>query len=138
MNFIKWSISLYPPPGWKGKHLPLFAPTPELLKWWKSSAQDPAAQQEYKREFHEILNSRQQLIKLWVNKHKQNSVDLTLCCFEKSGDFCHRHQVGEVVRTYLPQLWGGQHERPKLQLIELMLWRSLTLQNRFTKTQSIY
>ncbi|MFW9264870.1 hypothetical protein [Nostoc sp. CALU 546] len=27
------SISLYPPENWKGKHLPLFAPTPELLKW---------------------------------------------------------------------------------------------------------
>ncbi len=25
------SISLYPPKGWTGRHLPLFAPTPELL-----------------------------------------------------------------------------------------------------------
>ncbi|MEH1784814.1 hypothetical protein [Nostoc sp.] len=38
------SISLYPPENWKGKHLPLFAPTPELLKWWKSSAQDAEAE----------------------------------------------------------------------------------------------
>ncbi|MEJ6486752.1 hypothetical protein N0Y54_36760 [Nostoc punctiforme UO1] len=37
------SISLYPPKNWKGKHLPLFAPTPELLNWWKASAQDTAA-----------------------------------------------------------------------------------------------
>ncbi|MEH2340289.1 MULTISPECIES: hypothetical protein [unclassified Nostoc] len=26
------SISLYPPKNWKGKHLPLFAPTPELVE----------------------------------------------------------------------------------------------------------
>ncbi|YAF98932.1 MAG: DUF488 family protein (plasmid) [Nodularia sp. CChRGM 3473] len=103
------SISLYPPKGWKGKHLPLFAPTPELLSWWKASAKDPAAQQEYKRQFREILDSRQQLIQLLVNKHKDNPVDMTLCCFEKSGDFCHRHQVGEeVVQKYLPELWGGE------------------------------
>ncbi|WP_414545724.1 hypothetical protein [Nostoc sp. CCY0012] len=103
------SISLYPPPAWNGKHLPLFAPTPELLSWWKSSAKDTAAQQEYKRQFRDILDSRQQLIQVWVDKHKDNPQDMTLCCFEKTGDFCHRHQVGEeVVQKYLPELWGGE------------------------------
>ncbi|MCC5670395.1 hypothetical protein LC653_43100 [Nostoc sp. CHAB 5784] len=38
------SISLYPPKNWKGKHLPLFTPTPELLKRWKVSAQDTEAE----------------------------------------------------------------------------------------------
>ncbi|MEJ6485565.1 hypothetical protein N0Y54_30410 [Nostoc punctiforme UO1] len=38
------SISLYPPKNWKGKHLPLFAPTPELLKSWKASAQNAEAE----------------------------------------------------------------------------------------------
>jgi hypothetical protein len=40
----------------------LFAPTPELLKWWKASAQDAEAKLEYKRQFLLILQSRQQLI----------------------------------------------------------------------------
>ncbi|RCJ24392.1 hypothetical protein A6770_28250 [Nostoc minutum NIES-26] len=103
------SISLYPPKGWTGKHLPLFAPTPELLHWWKGSAKDAATQQEYKRQFYEILQSRQQLIQLWVNRHKDNPQDITLCCYEKPTDFCHRHQVGEeVVQNYLPELWGGE------------------------------
>ncbi|MBD2364667.1 hypothetical protein H6G36_26435 [Anabaena minutissima FACHB-250] len=103
------SISLYPPKAWTGKHLPLFAPTPELLSWWKSSAKDIAAQQEYKRQLGEILDSRQQLIQLWADKHKNNPGDITLCCFEKTGDFCHRYQVGEeVVQKYLPELWGGE------------------------------
>ncbi|MBW4557141.1 MAG: DUF488 domain-containing protein [Trichormus sp. ATA11-4-KO1] len=103
------SISLYPPKNWKGKHLPLFAPTPELLKWWKASAKDAIAQQEYERQFRDILDSRQQLIQLWVNKQKDDSQDITLCCYEKTGYFCHRHQVGEeVVQKYLPELWGGE------------------------------
>jgi len=111
------SISLYPPKGWTGKHLPLFAPTPELLYWWKSSAKDAIAEQEYKRQFREILDSRQQLIGLWVEKQKNNPQDITLCCFEKTGDFCHRYQVGEVVvQKYLPELWGGEIGTSRTQL----------------------
>ncbi|AUB43527.1 hypothetical protein COO91_09708 (plasmid) [Nostoc flagelliforme CCNUN1] len=106
------SISLYPPKNWKGKHLPLFAPTPELL-WWKASAQDTAAQSEYTREFRKTLDSRQQLIQLWVRKQKENPQDITLCCFEKTGDFCHRYQVGEEI---LQELWGGEVGADQLQL----------------------
>ncbi|BAY41282.1 hypothetical protein NIES2111_56780 (plasmid) [Nostoc sp. NIES-2111] len=115
------SISLYPPKGWTGKHLPLFAPTAELLHWWKSSAKDAIAQEEYKRCFREILESRQQLIGLWVGKQKDKPVDMTLCCFEATGDFCHRHQVGEeIVQEYLPEMWGGEvgATRPQLRIVE--------------------
>ncbi|MBC6433352.1 DUF488 domain-containing protein [Nostoc sp. HG1] len=103
------SISLYPPKGWKNKHSPIFAPTPELLQWWKSSDQDAKSQEQYKRQFIEILQSRQQMIELWVNRQRKNPQDITLCCYEKVGDFCHRHQVGEeVVQKHLPELWGGE------------------------------
>ncbi|UKP01107.1 DUF488 family protein, N3 subclade [Nostoc sp. UHCC 0870] len=115
------SISLYPPKSWTGKHLPLFSPTPELLNWWKSSAKDTTAQQEYKRQFREILDSRLTLIQLWVAKQKDNPVDITLCCFEKTGDFCHRYQVGEeVVQKYLPELWGGEvgTTRPEMKVVQ--------------------
>lgn len=88
------SISLYPPPNWKSKHLPLFAPTSELLKWWKSSAQDTEAQLEYSRQFLDILQSRQHLIDIWVRRQGDEDADITLLCFEKTGDFCHRHIVG--------------------------------------------
>ncbi|MBW4458551.1 MAG: DUF488 domain-containing protein [Nostoc indistinguendum CM1-VF10] len=107
------SISLYPPKNWKGKHLPLFAPTPELLKWWKASAQDTAAEEEYTREFRKTLDSRQQLIQLWVRKQKENPQDITLCCFEKTGDFCHRYQVAEEI---LQELWGGEVGADQLKL----------------------
>ncbi len=72
------SISLDPPKNWKGKHLPLFAPTSELLKWWKASAQDTEAELEYERQFLLVLQERQQLIELWVQKRQQTSAILPL------------------------------------------------------------
>ncbi|WP_242048546.1 MULTISPECIES: hypothetical protein [Nostocaceae] len=74
------SISLHPPKGGKGKHSPVFAPTLELLRWWKCSSLDASAQQEYKQQFREILASRQQIIELWVNRQKKKPQDITLCC----------------------------------------------------------
>jgi hypothetical protein len=74
------SISLYPPKNWLGLHLPLFAPTPELLKWWKSSAQDAEAEQEYECRFQRILQSRQQLIDLWVRKQQLLRVQILHPC----------------------------------------------------------
>ncbi|MBE9209907.1 hypothetical protein IQ244_26115 [Nostoc sp. LEGE 06077] len=79
------------------------------MRWWKSSTQDAAAQSEYKHQFREILQSRHQLIQLWVSRQRRNKSDITLLCYEKPLDFCHRHQVGEeVVQKYLPELWGGE------------------------------
>ncbi|WP_341531488.1 DUF488 domain-containing protein (plasmid) [Nostoc sp. UHCC 0302] len=100
------SISLYPPKNWKGKHLPLFAPTPELLKWWKSSAQNAEAELEYERRFLLVLQERQQLIELWVRKQQQASADITLLCFEKTEDFCHRHIVGREVYCDRCRIYG--------------------------------
>jgi hypothetical protein len=91
------------------------------LHWWKSSGKDFAAQNEYKHRFREILDSRQQLIQLWVGKQKDKPVDMTLCCFEPTGEFCHRHQVGEeVIQVYLPGLWGGEvgETRPQLKIVQ--------------------
>ncbi|MBD2512048.1 hypothetical protein H6G91_33285 [Nostoc muscorum FACHB-395] len=57
------------------------------------------------------------MIDLWVRKQQQASADITLCCFEKMGDFCHRHIVEQEVverssltlpEASLPQMWGGE------------------------------
>lgn len=79
------------------------------MKWWKSSAQNAEAELEYERQFLLVLQKRQQLIDLWVQRQQQVSADITLCCFEKMGDFCHRHIVGQkVIERSLPQMWGGE------------------------------
>ncbi|AUB41995.1 hypothetical protein COO91_08093 [Nostoc flagelliforme CCNUN1] len=53
---IIFAVSLSLPSCWKGKHCPVFAHTPELLRWWKSSSKDASAQKQYKRQFKEILS----------------------------------------------------------------------------------
>lgn len=73
------SISLYPPKNWKGKHLPLFAPTPELLKWWKASAQDAEAEKRVRASIPGDSSVTQQLIDLWVRKQQLLRVQILHC-----------------------------------------------------------
>lgn len=108
------SISIHPPAGWDGEHMKLFAPTKELLDWWKRSPQDKNAEIEYERQFREMLANKDHLIKLWVSRYEKNPTDITLLCYEGEGKFCHRHQVGEeIIKQYLPDHWGGELGKKK-------------------------
>jgi uncharacterized protein YeaO (DUF488 family) len=100
------SISLRPPKGCSSfDPLPLFAPSEGLLKFWKSSDKDDAAQQKYSEIFREEMAIKDQFIDLWLGRIKE---DLTLNCYEKSGEFCHRYIVGEIIKSKKPELWGGE------------------------------
>ena len=99
------SISLRPPKGCSFDPLPLFAPSEDLLKFWKASNKDDAAQQKYSEIFREEMAAKVQFIDLWLGRVKE---DTTLNCYEKSGDFCHRHLVGEIIKAKRPELWGGE------------------------------
>lgn len=99
------SISLHPPKGCKFEQLPLFAPSENLLSFWKSSNKDELAQQKYSDIFREEIKAKDQVIDIWLNKI---SGDVTLNCYEKVGDFCHRHLVGEIIKSKRPDLWGGE------------------------------
>jgi uncharacterized protein YeaO (DUF488 family) len=101
------SISLYPPKGFVGKHLPLFAPAAELLNWWKSSKQDVDDQKEYAQRFSESLQGKLQFVDVWLKKQSKDN-DITLLCYEGEGKFCHRHLVGQIVNERSPELWGGE------------------------------
>lgn len=99
------SISLRPPKECSFDSLPLFAPSEDLLKFWKASKKDDAAQQKYSEIFRQEMDAKKSLIDLWINK--LNSSHLTLNCDEKPEDFCHRH----ILKDYLPsELWGGEVE----------------------------
>jgi hypothetical protein len=99
------SISLRPPKGCSFDALPLFAPSEDLLKFWKSSKKDESAQQKYSEIFREEMAIKDQFIDLWLGRIKG---DITLNCYEKSGDFCHRYIVGEIIKFKKPELWGGE------------------------------
>jgi hypothetical protein len=101
------SISLYPPKGWKGQHLPIFAPAVEILNQWKASKQDMSAEDEYAIAFSKQLDDNWQLIDLWLKKQSV-SKDVTLLCYEGLNKFCHRHLVGDRIKKLRPDLWGGE------------------------------
>ena len=133
-----WAISLRPPKECSFTSLPLFAPSEELLKFWNSSNKDEAAQQKYTEIFNQEMAAKDQFINVWLGRVKG---DITLNCYEKRG-FCHRHIVGEIIKSKKPELWGGEVESvpsiaPKpepsrpTKLISQMTWGEI-LGNEYT------
>lgn len=99
------SISLYPPKGCGFNHVPVFAPSKELLDFWKTSNKDKTAEDKYTNIFKEELNAKKNLIDIWVKKNSDRIV--TFNCYEKPGEFCHRHLLEE----YFPSAkWEGEVE----------------------------
>jgi len=86
------SIALKTPPGFKGTIYTRLAPTYELLNKWKNKKIN---EREYIEEYLQILN------KLDPHKiYQQLGEDAILLCYEKSGDFCHRHIVADWFKKY--------------------------------------
>lgn len=102
------AISLYPPKGFKCDRLPLFAPSPELLKFWKQSAKDDGAWEQYKSEFRDIVRDRWKNVNQWLFELTPE-IDTTLLCYKEK--YCHRHLVGAIVNKYRPDCWGGEISR---------------------------
>jgi len=90
------SISLYPPKGFKGEHYLPLAPTKSILEEYKNSKQDKKAQEIYTKRFQEEVLSKLDPKK--IAKELDNSI---LLCFEKTGDFCHRHIVANWLSPYI-------------------------------------
>ncbi|GIW59583.1 MAG: hypothetical protein KatS3mg087_0649 [Patescibacteria group bacterium] len=99
------SISIHPPKGWKGGHLQLFAPTKDLLEFWKKSSQDADAWEEYKEQFKAIIQQRMPQVKDWV-KGLYSDENVTLLCYPEK--YCHRSLVGLIIEKHRPDCWGGE------------------------------
>lgn len=91
-GIVPVSISLYPPRWRKWTQLRIFAPTKSILF-------DSNGDEDYTRRFKaEILDKlnpeeiKQTLLSLSANQ------DIALLCFERPGDFCHRHLVADWLR----------------------------------------
>lgn len=94
-GIIPVSISLYPPRWRKWIQMRQFAPTKDILY-------NTSGDEEYTERFNnEILG------KLDPNEMKQTinlisqGKDIALLCFEKPGDFCHRHLVADWLNKKL-------------------------------------
>ena len=79
---------------WKGNKCNELAPTSQILSWWKNLT--PEEQKTIaKQNIYKKLYYRDVLSKLNVHEMYKKLDGKVLLCFEKDGDFCHRHIVAE-------------------------------------------
>jgi len=82
----------------KYEHIPLFAPTKELLKRYQKDHDWPS----YKNDFIRILTSRP--IAQIFQKIAENSSNICLLCSESQSDKCHRKLVAEYISGLLKNI----------------------------------
>ncbi len=82
----------------KWTDLPFLYPTREIVQAYRGGG---ITADEYHQGYLEILYHRWAQVKEWMDSLSQGQ-DLTLLCFEKEGEFCHRQVVAELVRQNRP------------------------------------
>lgn len=101
-NIFPVSIALYPPKDFTGKSYRELAPHPGTLRDWKRDH----CIENYERDYSVMLDDLNQkdvvdqLMILSGNFKGLNYLpDIALLCYERPGEFCHRHLVAEWLRN---------------------------------------
>lgn len=96
------SIALHPPKDFIGKSYRDLAPLPGTLRDWKRDHSIA----NYERDYYILLSNLNQkdvvdrLMVLSGNFNNLNYLpDIVLLCYERPGEFCHRHLVAEWLRN---------------------------------------
>lgn len=91
------SIAGKAPDFYNGIQFKKFAPSWNIFSKWKNNEID---NEQYTELFkNEILNKlNKEEVKNFLNSFEN---DIILLCYEKSGDFCHRHVVADWIKTNL-------------------------------------
>ena len=98
-KYIPISIARWTPKWYKGLRYSKLAPNLTLLTWWRKSDKTQKDKDFYKLAFLKHLTTlNPHKIALELND-KCNGKIPVLICFEKPGDFCHRHIVAEWFRA---------------------------------------
>ena len=95
-NIIPISISAKPPKGYVGLQYKKLAPTYQILMEWKRTGDNDWYIEEYDDAVLSNFKPDKVVAELMQMSEGQ---DVALICFEKSGDFCHRHLVAEWLRN---------------------------------------
>ena len=91
-DLIPISIARYSPKWWNYDTCSLLAPTSGLLMRYKAGKVNP---EEYEREYREYLDNIN--VKAILENLIPGKRNIILCCYEKPGDFCHRHIFADYV-----------------------------------------
>lgn len=111
-DILRISIALKTPPG-PFLRFPALAPPPGLLAAWKRGM---IGEEEYTRFFTgrlERLDGREILGSILRIMESCRAEKAALCCYEKPGDFCHRHLVADWLSGYGAECreWRGASEQ---------------------------
>lgn len=103
------SISLTTPRGFRVESkMPFLAPPQSLLNDWKKGMTEEAYIQAYRQHCRNFFNGPESntAIANWL-RGLSPSIDQTLLCWERAGDFCHRNLAIKFVQKYRPDCYGG-------------------------------
>ncbi len=75
-------------------------PTWEMVRGYKAGR---LSQDEYTRQYRNLLAERWADVKVWLASLDAEQ-DVTLCCWEPAGQFCHRQLVALLVRRHRPDI----------------------------------
>ena len=94
-------ITQYPPPGWttSKQNWKGLAPSIELLSQYKNKQiNETKFKSQYLNELEtKYGNKKQDMINYFRDLSQEK--DIVLCCYEKKGDFCHRHILREWLQN---------------------------------------
>lgn len=98
-------ITRFMPPYWKHPNWENLAPSKELLRQYRDGNIDEFI---FRIKYFDELKQRKITPKMVVNELKKFNKDIVLCCYEKPGDFCHRHLLAEWLKDEIAVTELGQ------------------------------
>lgn len=114
-NVMPISIARYSPKWFYGPRILDVAPTSYMLS-------GSCGHEEYLVKYNEILNRLNLHRLLSMIESVSNGKDVALCCFEKPGDFCHRHLLAEWMTKNGCEVKEWEPEEKKEQNLQLSLF----------------
>jgi hypothetical protein len=108
------SIARYSPKWFNGPRYTTVAPTGYMLS-------GACSHDEYLRRYDDILRHLNPQEVISSIETIARGRDVALCCYEKPGDFCHRHLLSEWLRKngYDVKEWEPEEKPEKVQQLSL-------------------
>lgn len=94
-DIIPISIAVKPPAGYKGLSYSKLFPTEEMVRRYKKTKDEMSYIRYYQNNILNALNPYDVLEDL---RKLAGSDKVALVCYEKPGDFCHRHLVAKWLK----------------------------------------
>ena len=101
-DIVPIAICLSPPKFFDGIIYKKVAPTWEILSDWKEGNKDEEAMEHYERAYSFKVLRKLDANEIYKDLYElSNGKDVVLLCYEKRGDFCHRHLLAKFLEEKL-------------------------------------